>query len=76
MAAPARLHPLCVTLRQTDPGIADRFLDRPRRERHGGRHAPAGGRGLAPIYGLAARLPVRGAVADLIRRYVDLLYEA
>ena len=30
---------------------------------------------LAPIYGLAASLPVRGAVADLIRRYVDLLYE-
>jgi hypothetical protein len=29
-----------------------------------------------PDLRLAARLPVRGAVADLIRRYVDLLYEA
>ena len=72
---PACIH-LCVTLRQTEPGIAERFLDDLAESVVEARHAPAGGPGLAPIYGLAARLPVRGAVADLIRRYVDLLYEA
>jgi hypothetical protein len=31
--------------------------------------------GMAPIYGLAGRLPLRGAVAELLRRYIDRLYE-
>ncbi|HKO93113.1 MAG TPA: aminotransferase class V-fold PLP-dependent enzyme [Polyangiaceae bacterium] len=71
---PACLH-FCVTLRQAEPGVTERFvsdLSESVSEARGTR-ARAGGR--APIYGLAARLPVRGAVADLLRRYVDLLYE-
>jgi sphinganine-1-phosphate aldolase len=71
---PACIH-LCVTLRQTEPGIAERFVSDLAESVTEARDAPAGGPGLAPIYGLAARLPLRGAVADLIRRYVDLLYE-
>jgi hypothetical protein len=30
---------------------------------------------MAPIYGLAANLPVRSAVGDLLERYIDLLYK-
>jgi sphinganine-1-phosphate aldolase len=32
--------------------------------------------GMAPIYGLAATLPLRGMVSEMLRRYLDLLYEA
>jgi len=70
---PACIH-FCVTLRQAEPGVAERFvadLTQSVSEARGTR--VRGGR--APIYGLAARLPVRGAVAELLRRYVDLLYE-
>jgi hypothetical protein len=30
---------------------------------------------MAPIYGLAANLPVRSLVGDLLKRYIDLLYK-
>jgi sphinganine-1-phosphate aldolase len=71
---PACVH-LCITLRHTEPGVAERFLQDLSESADEARDTSAGGSGLAPIYGLAASLPVRGAVADLIRRYVDLLYE-
>jgi hypothetical protein len=35
---------------------------------------PAKG-GMAPVYGLAGSLPVRGAIADVLERYLDVLYE-
>ena len=31
--------------------------------------------GLAPVYGLAATIPLRGGVGDLLKRYMDLLYK-
>ncbi len=30
---------------------------------------------MAPVYGLAATLPLRGVVSELLRRYIDLLYK-
>jgi hypothetical protein len=39
------------------------------------RQSGANARGsLAPVYGLAGSLPLRGVVNDLLARYVDLLY--
>lgn len=71
---PACLH-LCVTLRQTEPGVAERFLADLAQSVTEARQATRSTPGLAPVYGLAGTLPVRGAVADLLRRYVDLLYK-
>jgi glutamate/tyrosine decarboxylase-like PLP-dependent enzyme len=71
---PACVH-LCVTLRQTEPGVAERFLDDLASSVADARRATPATPGLAPVYGLAGTLPVRGAVADLLRRYVDLLYK-
>jgi hypothetical protein len=31
--------------------------------------------GMAPVYGMAATLPLRGAVGDMLKRYIDLLYK-
>jgi sphinganine-1-phosphate aldolase len=71
---PACLH-LCVTLRHTEPGVAERFLSDLEASVIEARRATRKTPGMAPVYGLAGTLPVRGAVADLLRRYVDLLYK-
>jgi hypothetical protein len=31
--------------------------------------------GMAPVYGMAATMPMRGMVGELLRRYIDLLYK-
>lgn len=71
---PACVH-LCVTLRHTEPGVAERFLTDLRASMDAVRAAPSGKGGMAPIYGMAGSLPIRGLVADMLDRYVDLLYE-
>jgi sphinganine-1-phosphate aldolase len=70
---PPAVH-LCVTLRHTRPGVAERFLADLRASVAEVRSQPAGDQGMAPVYGLAATLPFRGVVRDLLKRYIDLLY--
>jgi sphinganine-1-phosphate aldolase len=70
---PAAVH-LCVTLRHTRPGVAERFLADLRASVAEVLAEPAGGKGVAPLYGLAATVPFRGMVRDLLERYIDLLY--
>ena len=36
---------------------------------------PQASGGMAPVYGLAGTLPLRGVVSDLLKRYVDALYK-
>jgi glutamate/tyrosine decarboxylase-like PLP-dependent enzyme len=67
---PPGIH-IAVTLRHTQPGVAERFLtdlnaavDTVRAERHRG--------GLmAPIYGMAASVDQKGAVEEILRVYLD-----
>jgi glutamate/tyrosine decarboxylase-like PLP-dependent enzyme len=72
---PACVH-LCVTLRHTQDGVADRFVadltdavehvrKNPEPEQEGG---------MAPMYGMAGTLPVRTLVSELLQRYIDMLY--
>ncbi len=66
---------LCVTLRHTQPGVAERFVaDLRAAVEHVRRHPEDRGT-MAPVYGLAARMPVRGVVGELLERYIDLLYK-
>lgn len=67
---------LCVTLRHTQAGVAERFLTDLRDAVAHVRAHPGEKGGMAPIYGLAGTLPVRSAVADLMQAYLDVLYEA
>ncbi len=71
---PAAVH-LCVTLRHTQPGVADRFLDDLKATVEHVKTQPASHGGLAPIYGMAATIPFRGMVNELLKRYIDLLYK-
>lgn len=72
---PACVH-LAVTLRHTQQGVAQRFVDDLREAVEHVRTQPPGEGGMAPVYGLAASLPVRGAVGDILTAYLDALYEA
>jgi sphinganine-1-phosphate aldolase len=71
---PAAVH-LCVTLRHTQPGVVERFLSDLREVVEHVRTHPGEKGGMAPIYGLAGTMPVRSAVGDLMRAYLDVLYE-
>ena len=70
---PPAVH-ICVTLRHTAPGVAGRF----ERDLHAAvehvRANPAEKSGMAPVYGMAATLPARSVVKDLLERYMDVLY--
>ncbi|HEY3495866.1 MAG TPA: aminotransferase class V-fold PLP-dependent enzyme [Polyangiaceae bacterium] len=69
---PPAVH-LCVTLRHTQPGVADRFLADLKASVAEARGTSASS-GMAPLYGMASSFPVRGAVAELLRRYIDRLH--
>jgi glutamate/tyrosine decarboxylase-like PLP-dependent enzyme len=70
---PPSVH-LCVTLRHTQPGVAERFLRELAEAVEVVRSTPASKHGMAPIYGMAGSFPARGAIAELLRRYVERLY--
>ncbi|MBK8263210.1 MAG: aminotransferase class V-fold PLP-dependent enzyme [Nannocystis sp.] len=72
---PACVH-LCVTLRHAEPGVAQRFLSDLRASVDEVRASPSEGGSIAPVYGMAATIPVRGVVSDVLERYMDLLYKA
>ncbi len=70
---PSCVH-LCVTLRHTRPGVAARFIDDLQSAVEEVKESPAAEGGMAPVYGLAANLPLRGVVDDILKAYVDALY--
>ena len=70
---PPAIH-LCVTLRHTQPGVAQHFMDDLRAAVEHTRSHPNESGGMAPVYGMAATMPMHGLVTDLLRRVVDLLY--
>jgi glutamate/tyrosine decarboxylase-like PLP-dependent enzyme len=71
---PACVH-LCVTLRHTQPGVTERFIHDLKAAVDYVHENPDTSGTMAPIYGLAANLPVRSLVGDLLKRYIDLLYK-
>lgn len=71
---PAAVH-LCVTLRHTQPGVADRFLEDLREAVEHVRANPEEKGTMAPVYGMAATVPFRGLLSDLLKKYMDLLYK-
>ncbi|MBI3735452.1 aminotransferase class V-fold PLP-dependent enzyme, partial [Candidatus Sumerlaeota bacterium] len=71
---PACFH-LCVTLRHTQPGVAERFIADLREAVEHVKANPSEKGGMAPVYGMAATLPVRGVVSDMLKRYLDEIYK-
>jgi len=71
---PAAVH-IAVTLRHTQPGVADDFLGALQEVVDEVRASGAEPQtGAAPMYGMAATFPARRAVGELLRRFIDRLY--
>jgi sphinganine-1-phosphate aldolase len=71
---PPGLH-LAVTVRHTQPGVAEAFLNDLRESvAYVKAHPDAKGE-MAPIYGMANSLPFRGVVDEVLKRYLDALYD-
>jgi glutamate/tyrosine decarboxylase-like PLP-dependent enzyme len=67
---------LCVTLRHTQPGVAERFVEDLREAvAYVKSHPEEKGR-MAPVYGMAATMPMRGLVSDMLKKYLDLMFKA
>jgi glutamate/tyrosine decarboxylase-like PLP-dependent enzyme len=72
---PPAVH-IALTLRHAQPGVADNFLADLREAVAEARASGAAPQtGSAPMYGMAATFPARRAVGELMRRYIDRLYE-
>ncbi len=70
---PACVH-ICVTLRHTQPELAERFGADLRDAVAAVRAQPEAEGGMAPIYGLAASVPDRTMVSSFLEQYMDRWY--
>ena len=71
---PPAVH-ICVTLRHAAAGRRRALRRRPARDASTQvRDEPEAEGGMAPIYGMAAQMPDRGAVASMLAAFMDLWF--
>ncbi len=71
---PACVH-ICVTLRHARSGVAERFIKDLKTSVEFVKAHPDEKGEMAPVYGMAATIPFRGLVEDMLEKYIDLLYK-
>lgn len=71
---PPSVH-LCVTLRHSQPGVKERFIEDLREAVAHVRANPQASEGLGPLYGMAEAVELRGMVKEVLNWCMDLLYE-
>jgi len=71
---PSCVH-ICVTLRHTQAGLAERFIRDLKKAVLYVKKNPDEKGDMAPMYGMAASFPDRGLVADVMDIYMDTLYK-
>ncbi|MCW5907368.1 MAG: aminotransferase class V-fold PLP-dependent enzyme [Chitinophagales bacterium] len=71
---PACFH-IALTLRHTQPEVAEHFLNDLKEAVEYVKANPDTKEGMAPVYGMAASLPFRGMVSDILKRYLDVIYK-
>jgi len=71
---PSCMH-IALTLRHAEPGVKERFLsDLKSAVEHVKSHPEEKGN-MAPVYGMAATMPMRGLVSDMLKKYLDLIFK-
>lgn len=70
---PAAIH-VSPTLRWAQPGVAERFVEHVRESVDFVRENPDLEGGMAPIYGMAAAIPDRSFVHEMLRQVMDVYY--
>ena len=71
---PASFH-IALTQRHTQPGVAEKFLQDLKESVAYVKANPNSKDGMAPVYGMAAGLPFRGMVSDILKKYMDITYK-
>lgn len=71
---PSAIH-IALTLRHTEEGVAQRFVDDLKASVKFVKANPKVKGGMAPVYGMAATLPFKGAISEILKRYIDILYK-
>ena len=71
---PSCVH-LCVTLRHSQSGVAERFIQDLKAAVAYVKANPEEKGSIAPVYGMAATMPMRGVVSDMLKRYLDLIFK-
>jgi hypothetical protein len=71
---PPSLH-LCVTLRHTQPGVKERFIEDLKAAIEYVRQNPQASDGLGPIYGMSSSVELRGMVKEVLGWVMDLMYK-
>jgi sphinganine-1-phosphate aldolase len=66
---------LCITLRHTQPSVAERFLADLREAIAFVKAHPEEKGTMAPVYGMASTIPLRGLVSDMLKKYLDLIFK-
>ena len=70
---PPSVH-ICVTLRHTRPGLAERFIADLKAATEYVRMNPGVQGMMSPVYGLTANVSLRGVVRDFLKGFLDLVY--
>jgi len=65
---------LCVTLRHTQEGVKERFIQDMKAAVQYVRDHPEAADGLGPIYGMAAAVETRGLVKSVFNWFLDMIY--
>jgi sphinganine-1-phosphate aldolase len=73
LQSPPAVH-LCVTLRHTQPGVAERFVADLGAAVAEVRADPSAAGTMAPVYGMASSIEGRVEVEDILRTFVDVLF--
>lgn len=71
---PPSVH-ICVTLRHTQEGVKERFLEDFKEAVAYVKEHPEASEGMGPIYGMAAAVETRGLVKSVFNWVMDLLYK-
>lgn len=71
---PPSVH-LCVTLRHTQPGVKEKFIEDLKAAVEYVKQNPQASEGLGPLYGLASAVEMRGMVQEVLNWCMDLLYQ-
>ena len=71
---PSCVH-IAVTLRHTQEGVGKKFINDLEQAVQRAKIEPDKKKGMAPVYGMAATLPARGIVSDILKKYLDTYYK-
>ncbi len=71
---PSCVH-ICLTKRHTQEGVAEKFVTDLKEAVEFVKANPNTEGGLAPVYGLAATLPLRGTISQMLKKYMDTIYK-